>query len=97
MSSSSADEASITKEKNELLKLDQEMSKLNQDIIEMTSKVEKANSRKQIILERKKYEFSTDEIHKNVVSLKEEELKLKNQVASYELKVDTDNDTLTSL
>ena len=96
-SSSSADEASVAKEKNELMKLDQDMSKMNQDILEMTSKVEKANSRKQIILERKKYEFSTDEIHKNVVSLKEEELKLKNQVASYELKVDTDQELLVGL
>lgn len=97
MSSSSADEANISKEKNDLLLLDQEINKLNQDILDMTSKVEKANSRKQIILERKKYEFSTDEIHKNIVSLKEEELKLKNQVASYELKVDSDHELLSEL
>ena len=97
MSSSSTDEASITEERNKLLKLDQEMSKLNAEILDMTSKVEKANSRKQIILERKKYEFSTDEIHKNVIALKEEELKLKNQIASYELKVDNDNELLTTL
>ncbi len=96
-SSSSANEASVTKEKNELAKLDQEISKLNQELIDMTSKVEKANSHKQIILERKKYEFSTDEIHKNIVSLKEEELRLKNQVASYELQIDTNHDTLEKL
>ena len=64
---------------------------------EMTSNVEKANSHKQIILERKKYEFSSDEIHKNVISLKEEELKLKNQVATYELSIDSDNASKLSL
>ena len=96
-SSSTSYEADITKDKVELAKLDSEINKLNQDILEMTSKVEKANSRKQIILERKKYEFSKDEIHKNVVSLKEEELKLKNQVANYEFSLDADSDSLTKL
>ena len=96
-SSSSQDEASISAEKNELFKLDQEINKLNQDVLDMTSKVEKANSRKQIILERKKYEFSSDEIHKNIISLKEEELKLNNQIASYELKIDSDNESLSAL
>ena len=96
-SSSTKDEASISDEKNELFKLDQEIGKLNQDILDMTSRVEKANSRKQIILERKKYEFSSDEIHKNILTLKEEQLKLNNQIASYELNLDSDNATLAEL
>lgn len=95
--SSSQDEASITKEKSELFKLDQEISELNASIIEMTSNVEKANSRKQIILERKKYEFSTDEIHKNIVSLKEEELKLKNQVANAEFTIESESELLAKV
>ena len=95
--SSSQHEASVAKEKNEMLKIDEEIAKLNQEILEMTSKVEKANSRKQIILERKKYEFSKDEIHKNIVYLKEEELKLKNQVSSYELAIDNDSEELNKL
>ena len=36
----------------------------------MTKKVEQANSHKQIVLERKKYELNNDTIHKNIVSLK---------------------------
>ncbi len=94
---SSKEEANVSKEKSELVKLDAELNELNKNILDMTSKVEKANSQKQIILERKKYEFSSDEIHKNIISLKEEELKLKNQVATYELTIDSDLESLKEL
>ena len=95
--SSSQDEANITKEKSELFRINQEISELNDKILDMTTKVEKANSRKQIILERKKYEFSEDEIHKNLIVLKEDELKLKNQIANYEFTIDSDSDSLSKL
>jgi len=94
---SSKSEANISNEKNEYLKISNELSSLNQELLDMTTKVEKANSRKQIILERKKYEFSKDEVHKNVVSLKEEELKLKNQVANYELEIDNYHDNINRI
>ena len=87
--SSNTNEASVSKDKNELAKLDSEITLIQNQIIEMTTKVEQANSHKQIVLERKKYELQDDEIHKNIVSLKEEELKLQNQISTFEFSVDS--------
>ena len=95
--SSNANEASISKDKNELAKLDSEITLMQNKIIEMTAKVEQANSHKQIVLERKKYELQDDEIHKNIVSLKEEELKLQNQISTFEFSVDSNSNEADKL
>lgn len=89
--SSNSNEANVSKDKNELAKLDSEITTMQNRIIEMTTKVEQANSHKQIVLERKKYELQDDEIHKNIVSLKEEELKLQNQISTFEFSVDNNS------
>ena len=46
----------------------------------MTSTVEKINAKKQIILERKKYEVEDTKLHDNLIKLREEELSLKNNI-----------------
>ena len=86
---SNSNEVNITSYKADLAKLDSEMTLIQNKIIDMTAKVEQANSRKQIILERKKYELKDDEIHHNILVLKEEELKLQNQISTFEFTVDS--------
>ena len=49
----------------------------------MTSNVEKINAKKQIILERKKYEVEDTKLHDSLISLKEEELNLNNTIDNY--------------
>ena len=66
---SNSNEVNITSYKADLAKLDSEMTLIQNKIIDMTAKVEQANSRKQIILERKKYELKDDEIHHNILVL----------------------------
>lgn len=95
--SSNANEANVSKEKADLTKLDSEITKAQNALIEMTAKVEQANSHKQLILERKKFEMKDDEIHKNVVALKEEELKLQNQISNIEFVIDSNNASIDKL
>jgi len=51
-----SNEAKTSSYKLKINELDNEIRKLQSELLEMTSKVEKINARKQIILERKKYE-----------------------------------------
>lgn len=92
--STSQNEALAEKERKALGDLDKEISSLTGKILDLTAKVEQANSKKQLILERKKYEYNSDLVHQNLVSLKESELGLKNQVASLEFELDNDAEAL---
>ena len=54
------------------------MAYLQQCYLTITSLTEKLNGEKNIIGERKKYEVDDVKLHNNIISLKEEELKLNN-------------------
>lgn len=73
-------EAKIETFKLELTKLDEEINNKQKTLIELTTKVERINSEKQIILERKKYEVEDAKLHKNLLNLKEESLKINNDI-----------------
>ena len=79
----STNEANIEKYKNEINKLDIKIKEEQNNLIDLTSKVEQANSQKNIILERQKYNVEDSKLHNNLVTLKETELELKNEI-SYE-------------
>ena len=81
--SNSSNEAKSTSFKNEISILDTNINKLQQQLLEMTSNVEKINAKKQIILERKKYEVEDTKLHDSLISLKEEELNLNNTIDNY--------------
>ena len=81
--SNSSNEAKSASFKNEISILDTNINKLQQQLLEMTSNVEKINAKKQIILERKKYEVEDTKLHDSLISLKEEELNLNNTIDNY--------------
>ena len=93
----SSSDATSERQKLELSKLNNEINDYQEKLLEMTKKVEQANSHKQIVLERKKYELNNDTIHKNIVSLKEEQLKIQNQVSAIEFNIDENNTKLEKI
>ncbi len=60
--------------------IDDKIRNMQSELLELTSAVEKINAKKQIILERKKYEVKDYLLHNNIIKLKEEELNLKNNI-----------------
>lgn len=78
----SSGEAKIETLKKELISFDQEISDLTKSLMEAATDVEKASSKKAILLERQKYEVDDIQVHQNIVSLKEEEMKLKVDLSS---------------
>jgi chromosome segregation protein len=93
----SSSDATSERQKLELSKLNIEINDYQEKLLEMTKKVEQANGHKQIVLERKKYELNNDTIHKNIVSLKEEQLKIQNQVSAIEFNIDENNTKLEKI
>ena len=73
-------DAKIEEYKLKTTKLEMEISDLQTSLLEYTKLVEQLNSRKAVLLERKKHEVEDRKIHQEMVALKEEELKLKNQI-----------------
>lgn len=73
-------DAKIEEYKLKTTKLEMEISDLQASLLEYTKLVEQLNSRKAVLLERKKHEVEDRKIHQEMVALKEEELKLKNQI-----------------
>lgn len=73
-------EAELLKLKVDINKYEEEIKKLQNDLLDITQRVEQINSKKNIILERQKYEVDNYKLHNNIVNLKEEELKLKNRI-----------------
>ncbi len=57
--------------------LNAQITECQKEVLELTRKVEKENSRKQMLLERKKYEVSDAKVHENMVDLLEKTNRLK--------------------
>ena len=77
--SNSKSNAKLETLKIELTKISQEIQEKNKELLEKTKTVEKINSRKNIILERKKYEVEDSKLHQNLVDLQEKKMKLENE------------------
>ena len=80
--SNSTNEAKSTEFKVKITNIDNEIKETQEKLLELTKLVEQINSKKQIILEKKKLEVSDDKLHNNLISLNEEKLNLKNQINS---------------
>ncbi len=76
----SIDYSKLEKEKLEYTKLTSDLSKYQQRLLEQTSIVERLNSEKNIISERKKYDSNDVKIHSNVINLKEQEMSISNKL-----------------
>ena len=66
--------------KVDINKKEEQLKNLNRDLLEVTEEVEKINSKKSILLERKKYEVDDVKLHNNIIVLKEEESRLNNEI-----------------
>lgn len=77
-------EAEILKYKQQIDANEENIRTLQADLLSISTKVEQINSRKAIILERQKYEAEDSKYHENLISLKEKELKLKNDISLLE-------------
>ena len=75
-----SNEAKSSSYKNEINGLDLKIRELQNQLVDMISNVEKINAKKQIILERKKYEIEDNKLHDVLVKLKEDELNLNNNI-----------------
>ena len=78
-------EIKIEEYKNKINKLNTDISNKQQELINITTKVERINSQKEIILERKKYDVDNTKVHNQIIELKEEVLKVTNEIDSLKL------------
>ena len=92
---SSGSDASIDNEKVNLLKLEKEINELNQKLLEFTKKEEKLNGEKKILQERSKYDATDNRVHENITLLKENELKIKNDISLLEQEISVDKENLS--
>ena len=93
----STNEVKIENYKKDINSCQIKITELQRNLLESTSNVEKINSRKQIILERKKYEVDNAKLHDNLINLKEQELNLSNEIDDYKRQISSNNDKLNSI
>ena len=74
--STSSKEAEILSLKQLISKEEIEITEKTNELITLSNKVEQANSRKNMLKERQKYEVEDTKLHENIISLKENEKKL---------------------
>lgn len=79
----------VEKYKNKIANIDLEIQKLQKELLDITANVEKINGQKQLILERRKYEFEDSKLHTALVSLKEDSYKYQNQINSCNLEINS--------
>lgn len=81
-------DSELENRKIEYDKLSNELQSKQQELLEQTRLVEKLNSEKTIITERKKYEVEDIKLHSNIVNLKEQELLLENNIFNIDKDID---------
>jgi chromosome segregation protein len=90
-------ETKILEYKNSIASLDELIKNKQSSLLEMVQEVEKINSRKQIILERQKYNVDNTKLHDNMISLKEKELNLSNEINSLNFNIENIKTEINSL
>ena len=86
-SSNVSGEATLENLKLDLNKLTNEIKEKQNALLHLTSEVEKINSHKNIIIERKKYSVEDTKLHSHVLELTEENYKIHNDIEQYNLKI----------
>ncbi len=95
--SNSTNEAKTSSYKMNIAELDKQIKEQQQELLNMTSLVEKINARKQIILERKKYEVDDVVLHNSLINLKEEELSITNTINSYTNEINIEKEEISKI
>lgn len=86
----------VTIEQNrvEITKLENKIKEKQNELLNVTAEVEKINGRKQIILERKKYQVDDIKLHNNILELKENLLKIDTEINSVNNEIKLFNEEL---
>ena len=79
VSTSSSSESIIETFKLNLSKLEEQIKEKNKELLNITSNVLKTENKKQLILERQKYNVNDTKLHNNLIDLKETQKKLDNE------------------
>lgn len=95
--SNTTNEAKIEDYKLNVSKLEKEINELQNKLTDKVAEVEKINSKKNILLERKKYNVEDAKLHENLVNLKEQELKLETDINKIKIGVETKKEELESI
>jgi len=77
---SSTNDATLEKEKLNLIKENDALRSKQKQLVELSSKVERLNGQKLLIAERGRYDSGDVKVHDQVLLLKEGELKVKNEI-----------------
>lgn len=87
----------VTIEQNrvEITKLENKIKEKQNELLNVTAEVEKINGRKQIILERKKYQVDDIKLHNIILELKENLLKIDTEINSVNNEIKLFNEELS--
>ena len=88
------DSSKIDNLKLKLIKLEDSISAKSDKLFKITSELSSLQSEKQIMMERQKYEVEDSKLQSNILNLKEQELKIKNDISSLEEKIVLDENNL---
>ena len=94
---SSTNESKVEEYKLNINNLTNTINELHSKFIEQTSLVEKINSRKNILLERQKYDVEDAKLHNNLVELKEQELKLDTEIKTIQNEINSKKEELNDI
>ncbi len=86
--------AKIENYKLEITKLDNQINQKQTELTNKVAEVEKINSKKNILIERQKYNVEDIKLHDNIVNLKEQELKIKNEIEKIKQEIKTQEENL---
>ena len=75
-------ETIIEENKIKLIKLESKESKIREDLNKVTTDLSNASQKKELLIERTKYDKNSDEVKNNLIAVKEKQLLVKNEIES---------------
>lgn len=96
-SNSNLDDSKIEKLKLESTKQTEELYKMQQDLVMISKEAEALNGRKDLIVERQKYNSSDVKVHDNAINLKENILRKENEIFGIKNEIEIINKKNTNI
>ena len=91
------DNARIDSLKMKVLKVDEELSQKSDELFKITKTLSNLASEKQIMIEREKYEVDDSKLQANIINLKENKLRLENDINSLREEIELKKNGLDNL
>lgn len=92
--SNNSDNSEIEKVRLAILKNDEALTKINEALVDIDAQLVDLATKKQINIERQKYEYDDHKLQSNIIYLHEQELQVANNIKSYDLDLQKLNDEL---